>query len=43
MKFLTPTLGHREEDALRCKLVFLEGTILTLDMPIVKELEPYEA
>ena len=42
MKFLTPTLGHREEDALRCKLVFLEGTILTLDMPIVKELEPYE-
>jgi len=41
-KVYTPLLGHREEDALKCKITFLEGTMLTLEMPIVKELEPYE-
>jgi hypothetical protein len=41
-KIYTPLLGHRGEDALKCKITFLEGTVVTLEMSIVKELEPYE-
>lgn len=42
IKIFTPTLGHCEEDALKCKVVFMEGTIRMLHMPIIKELLPYE-